>query len=1065
MKKTYLLLSLLITMQSVLAQRSKNIHPDLAAIAKPGDASGWLKFNEDVKINAASLFLNYQAAFGLSSNDQMQLQRVVKDKHGFVHYRYAQHYRQVKVEGAEYMLHEKNGHLTSANGKIVAGLNMSVNPSITSEQSIEKALAFINAEQYMWDDPGAEATLKRIKKDPFATFYPRADLVLVDKNFGVNAKDYRLAYKMIIMTEKPVSRMLVYVDAHTGDIYHSLNLLHTANNTNGTAVTKYSGTQTIVTDSVAPATYRLVETTRGNGIETYNMATGTVYGNAVDFTDTDNYWNNVNPQQDEAATDAHFAAEMTYDYFMSKYGYSSFDGNGSALISYVHYDVNYVNAFWNGSWMTYGDGNGNVYTPLTSLDVGGHEIAHGVTESTANLVYQNESGALNESFSDIFGTAVEMFADPANFDWKVGEDFSSNGLGFRSMSNPNSMQDPDTYGGTYWYTGTNDNGGVHTNSGVQNFWFYLLTQGGVGTNDHGNAYNVSGLGIDTAAAIAFRVLHVYLTQTSTYADAREASVLAAEDLYGPCSNAVLQTANAWHAVGVGNPIADYDMKAITVSSPVTSCGLGASESITVQLRYNGCNFSFNAGDSIPVAYMVDNNPAVMDTIVLSAPVTGGDTITFTFGAPADFSAIGNHTVAVWPHLGTDPVSYNDTAIVIIENKIQQNIDVGVVEIISPASACQLSSAETVQVRLRFFGCDSLAAGDSITVAYQLDNILIERDTIVLPAAVYSGQAFLHTFNTPVNLSSFGSHTISSWTEFNADTLNGNDSIVGIQVKNPWSVEDQIVTFEAPVAVLDSMRIITNPESNAYVSSAAARTGTKGFLMTGGDPINYNGEIVLPDGMNNWLVNEDFSAKVCFCVDATGWQTANLRFDLKQTFSSVYMLYAGSDFPDASSFRVLVNNNQVGGTYNPATYTNDPYLTHFVNLDQYAGSPFEVCFETRNGFNDAADPIGTGDNAYIDNVYFSEVSTIGVNEQHVSEFIQVYPNPNDGMFNIAYNAVNRERVAVEIVDVTGRVVRAMTSEVQQGVNFFAVDLGPVAKGIYVVQLRSTKQVLTQRVIVN
>lgn len=185
------------------------------------------------------------------------------------------------------------------------------------------------------------------------------------------------------------------------------------------------------------------------------------------------------------------------------------------------------------------------------MDIVGHEIAHGVTNYAANLVYSYESGALNESFSDIFGEAIENFATGSN-DWQMGTDIGIGGSGaIRSMNNPNAFSDPDTYQGTYWYTGTGDNGGVHINSGVQNKWFYILSVGETGTNDLGNAYNVSGIGIEKAAAIAYRNLTVYLTTNSNYSDARVGAIQSAIDLYGAGSAEEIATTNAWYAVGVG----------------------------------------------------------------------------------------------------------------------------------------------------------------------------------------------------------------------------------------------------------------------------------------------------------------------------------------------------------------------------------------------------------------------------------------------------------------------------------------------------------------------------------
>ncbi|MBK7434471.1 MAG: M4 family metallopeptidase [Chitinophagaceae bacterium] len=415
---------------------------------------------------------------------------------------------------------------------------------------------FVGARQYKWQLPAEEAFIKREQNNPNATFYPKANLVYYSGEESVSPANLKLAYKLDIYAQYPMSRQYVFVDAVSGNILGKREMIHTTNAT-GTAVTAYSGTQTITTDFTG-STYRLRETGRGNGINTYDMRlAGTNYNSAVDFTDADNTWNNVNANKDQYATDGHWGTEKTYDYYFSKFNRNSVDNAGFALNSYVHTNLvafgygNNINAFWDGSRMTYGDGgtSGSVtYTPLTALDVCGHEITHGVTERTSNLTYSGQSGAMNEGFSDIFGTAIEFYAKGASGNWNIGENI---GAAFRNMSNPNQFSQPDTYLGTYWYTGTADNGGVHTNSGVLNFWFYLMAQGGSGTNDIGSAYSVSAIGIDAAAAIAYRTNTVYLTPSSNYAAARTYSIQAATDLYGAGSAQVIATTNAWYAVGIG----------------------------------------------------------------------------------------------------------------------------------------------------------------------------------------------------------------------------------------------------------------------------------------------------------------------------------------------------------------------------------------------------------------------------------------------------------------------------------------------------------------------------------
>lgn len=481
-----------------------------------------------------------------------------KDALGFENHKFQQTINGIPVEYGMINMLVKKGKVVSQNGVWFKNVPATVEKraTVTEANALNSALAYVGATSYKWQNAEEEAFLKSDTKDANATFYPKGKLVYYNDPADVNAKKLTLAYKFDVYAAEPVSRQEVYVDAKTGKVLGT-NALILETNAPGTAVTAYSGNQAIVADQVSATSYRLRETGRNGGtaIETYNLKQGTNYSRATDFTDTDNTWNNVNTAKDQYATDAHWGAEKTVDYLKAKFNRNSIDNNHFAIKSYVHYSRNYFNAFWDGSRMTYGDGsstNGN--KPLTALDVCAHEIGHGMTSKTANLVYQKESGALNEAFSDILGNSVEFWARPTKASWKLGEDFS---YVIRDMANPNAYGDPDTYGGTYWVnpnctpSSTNDYCGVHTNSGVLNFWYYLLVNGGSGTNDKGFAYNVTGVGLDKAAQIAYRTLTTYLTSTSTYANARTYSLQAAADLYGAGSAEVTQTTNAWNAVGVG----------------------------------------------------------------------------------------------------------------------------------------------------------------------------------------------------------------------------------------------------------------------------------------------------------------------------------------------------------------------------------------------------------------------------------------------------------------------------------------------------------------------------------
>lgn len=544
-------------------------------------------FKQQHRIQASDVAGFINSVFLNSSDYSCYLLKEERDHLGFIHQRYGMKVNDVVVSDKIIIAHIRDGKLISVNGDL--NVNTQARPvfALSEKAALQNALNKVNARKYKWDNKEEEAHMRMALNMPEFTYQPKGEKVLMDKN-GV----FYSAYKFNIYAEEPLYRANVFVDAQSGKIIDEQNLICTAD-VPGTALTKYSGTQTLTIDQQNPSLFRLREVQRGQGVDTYNMKNTTTYS-ATDFTNTSTSWTTTGV--DQAATDAHWGAEVTYDYFMNVHNRNSIDGNGFKLLSYVHYSTNYNNAFWDGQRMTYGDGNGTTFTILTGLDVCGHEVTHGLTSNSSQLVYQNESGALNESYSDIFGTTIENFARPANWNWKIGTDITPNGNGIRNMQNPKQFNHPNCYMGQYYYTGTNDNGGVHTNSGVSNYWFYLLTAGGTGTNDISNPYNVSGIGMASAARIAFRALTVYYTPSTNFANARALSIQAAKDLFGACSNEVIQTTNAWHAVGVG---AVYSPSAINpdfTASNTDICVLPATINFN-NTTSNGSAYVWDFGDN------------------------------------------------------------------------------------------------------------------------------------------------------------------------------------------------------------------------------------------------------------------------------------------------------------------------------------------------------------------------------------------------------------------------------------------------------------------------------------
>jgi bacillolysin len=507
--------------------------------------------------NAAQVM---KSVLNAQSGDDFRLESEEDDALGFKHAKYRQYFKGIKVEHGSYISHERGGMIETMTGDYKKGNGgHKAKADLKEDAALEIAKDASGASEFMWDTEDAELYYEKYK----GKHQPKGELVWVeDLRTGADRTILNLAYKFDVYGTAPSDRRdFIYVDANDGRVLHVQPRIYHAN-APATFATRYSGSQSATTDSFN-GSYRLRNTTSTNSlVQTLNLRNRTRYNQAVSFTDANNQWvEYANTAKDNSALDAHLGANNTFNYFKNVHNRNSYNNAGATLTSYIHYSNNYVNAFWNGSVMTYGDGDGVSFDPLTSQDVCSHELGHAVCEFSANLVYQRESGALNEALSDIWGATVEQYYFPTKSTWTMGEDFdlnAGNGLGFRSMSNPNQFSDPDTYGGSFWLnpncgtpTQSNDYCGVHTNSGVLNYWFYLLVTGGSGTNDIGSAYTVTSIGMTDAAKITYRMETVYMTSSTNYAGARTGAIQAATDLFGVNSQQVRSVTNAFYAVGVG----------------------------------------------------------------------------------------------------------------------------------------------------------------------------------------------------------------------------------------------------------------------------------------------------------------------------------------------------------------------------------------------------------------------------------------------------------------------------------------------------------------------------------
>lgn len=481
--------------------------------------------------------------------DDLEVQKVEIDGLRMAHTRVRQTVKGVPVWEGEAIVHLKSdGTLSTITDDLKESIAVNTTPNLTEKEAVDRVES-----EYLGK---AQAT----ERPRVAMFIFRGD----DRDHLV----YRVETPRIDGSDG-TSDPVVFIDAQTGETVYQYDNLQT-----GTGSSLYNGTVTINTSNVG-ATFYMEDLTRKQG--TFNMnstgseSTGTG-GTQSRFTDTDDNWNSTIQR---AGVDAHFGAAKTFDYYLNVHGRNGIDGAGgpgtttaaastgtSLIVSRVHFGTSghYNNAFWFNNQMSYGDGDGSTFTPLTTTDICGHEMTHGVTERTANLTYSKESGALNESMSDVMGSMVELYADGGTVTgdtWKIGEDAYTPGTAgdaLRRMDNPNAVGDPDHYSlrlypGTCTPSSANDNCGVHTNSSITNHAYYLIAAGGT---NRVSGVSVTGAGTTDAAKIWYRALTVYMTSGTTFAGARTATLSAAGDLFGTASTQYNSVATGWCAVGVGS---------------------------------------------------------------------------------------------------------------------------------------------------------------------------------------------------------------------------------------------------------------------------------------------------------------------------------------------------------------------------------------------------------------------------------------------------------------------------------------------------------------------------------
>ncbi|MGW2312175.1 M4 family metallopeptidase [Actinomadura luteofluorescens] len=521
----------------------------------------------------------------------LKVKTVVKDQDGTTHTHYESTYDGLPVLGGDLIVHRsKSGSIERVSQALTKPLQVETAPKtlVPTKPNTPKAEGSVAPRKVVWVGEGGEPVLAW------------------ETVVGGTQKD------------GTPNRLHVLTDAVSGKRIIEWQGVQT-----GTGRSQYSGTVQLGTSS-SGGSYVLRDTGRGNH-DTTNLNRATS-GRGTLFSDADDTWGDGTASNSQtAAVDAAYGAGETWDFYKTVFGRSGIRGDGVGAYSRVHYGTSYVNAFWDDSCfcMTYGDGQGNS-KPLTELDVAGHEMTHGVTSNTAGLVYQGESGGLNEATSDIMASAMEFWANNSSDvgDYLIGEKINLRGDGapLRYMDRPS--KDGSSLDSWSPNAGNVD---VHYSSGIANHFFYLLSEGSGTKVINGTTYNsptsdgkpVTGIGREKAAAIWYKALTEEMRPTTDYADARRSTLAAASKLYGQSSAEYAATANAWAGVNVGSRVSDPgpgDPGPGDPGDPSGSWAAGTAYNAGDVVTYDGASYRCLQAHTAQPGWTPPNVPALWERV-------------------------------------------------------------------------------------------------------------------------------------------------------------------------------------------------------------------------------------------------------------------------------------------------------------------------------------------------------------------------------------------------------------------------------------------------------------------
>ncbi len=972
----------------------------------------------DNSLSVTNFFEKKKTELRTNSDTEFNLVGTTTDLKGNKHYRYKQEYKGIPFFGNSYILHEKDGIISSANGRYFENLILDTQASFDPSTALSIAKSKMDAQVYADDDDLDHISLQ-----------------IIDKAFPRSSQEYKIVYVLELHSLEPFDKKQFIIDAKTKEILHEIPLIHDQG-VPSKGMTSYYGEKSFIVDSIAPNKFHLHDPTRGKGITTYTQVNDLIEEIHSDV----NYWDLSDEKRGNTAVDVHWATQGFYDMLIEKLSWDGLDNAGRSMNPVVHAfgGLNFVNAFWDGTYAYFGDGDCN-FQALTSIEIVGHEFAHGITQETANLIYSDESGAINESMSDVLGKALEYYLDKDGFTWLIGDDITESPFAepIRNMADPSTLGHPAFYKGIDWIDGA----GVHTNSAIGNLWFQILVDGKTGINEDGEAYDANGIGMDKALTIAFTCLSSYLTESSNYASYYVYSLDVTRNLFGAGSTEYASVEQAWKAVGLNDsydPDGSEGSEGLDLNAQVFSnSGIELFTCLTNEFLPVEISV-INTGtiDYIPsMNGELEINISNEDVFVypLDTSLAVGDTLDITFSDIIYFEGQDIVGVSVVLKLQDDINSLNNDAYAYIENSDKTELDLSFF-LLSYEESCSSQDLLYTYYIINE-SCTALASNSNYLITiYDDNNIPIHLENYVTDREIAQFGFLSDVLH--LNKEMIGSNIpITAVLELEEDMFLDNNSSSGFistptqtnkqQFLNSFSDESDL-TNHINFTSLSSADALTLYQGESYLSTTGSESGSDNYCS---DPFILFYEDLSWDNVN---------ARLDLCLNLEDLSGPILKFDLVQ-FREQDLTY-----PDLLTSICKLTIKSEDDTFEDFFYELEEGELYNYAYPLPNGFRGEISFQffNRNG-KALASEFFEGDVILMDNLEISGIVATDDDPKQKS-YASIFPNPVEETLHLK---LGKKATAYSITNAQGIIIkRGNLAELNS-----AIDIGTFASGYYILNL--------------